>query len=97
MRVRLTKHGRDTEYRDVTDTEAQWLIQRGYAVDADDGHQASEPKDEGSGSGDAGDLAGANLAELQAKADGLGLPTYGTKAQVRERIREHLTGSDSSE
>lgn len=32
--------------------------------------------------------AGLTLAELRAAADGRGVPSYGTKAQVAERLRE---------
>lgn len=61
----------------------------GQADDTDDVDDDSPVDDDSEGDNDQAD--GDTLAGLKAKADELKLPTYGTKAQLRERIEAHLS------
>ena len=57
------------------------------AVSWDSGHEESDvPEDGAQKSPEPEDLEGLTLAELQARATALGLPTYGRKAQIAARI-----------
>lgn len=93
MRVTYTKRlGQNSKghTRDLSDTEAAWLIDRGHARMADtDTESATDAPAPTPAPEDAPDLDTATLADLKAHADALGLPTYGTKAQLAARIADH--------
>lgn len=86
---RLGQNKRGTT-RDLSDTEAEWLIHRGHATPADTGPQTAQdaPEDD-TAPEDTPDADTATLAELRAHAESLGLPTYGTKAQLAARIADY--------
>ena len=94
MRVKLTRGNRRREV-ELTDIEAQWLIDHGYAEKA--ASKRSKDASEPSEGGDEDALDNASLNDLQAIAEEQGLATYGTKAQLKDRIRDHqrtVTSSD---
>lgn len=94
MRVTYTHRlgqNRKGHTRDLSDTEAAWLIDRGHARTADTGSEtAHDAPAGGPAPEDTPDPDTATLAELKAHADALGLPTYGTKAQLAARIADHV-------
>lgn len=82
---RLGQHGHGTT-RDLSETEARWLIARGHArptETAGDAPAATTAPEDTPGPDTA------TLAGLKAQAEALGLPTYGTKAQIAARIDDH--------
>ncbi|WP_372663599.1 SAP domain-containing protein [Amycolatopsis kentuckyensis] len=93
MRVTYTHRlgqNRKGTTRDLSDTEARWLIERGHATATDTRSEtATEPPAEDTTPDDTPGADTATLAELRAHADSLGLPTYGTKAQLAARIADH--------
>jgi hypothetical protein len=96
MRVTYTHRlgqNRKGSTQDLSDTEAEWLISRGHATPADTGSEshAHAPADDPAPE-DTPDTDTATLAELRAHAESLGLPTYGTKAQLAARIADHQDG-----
>lgn len=59
------------------------------ADDREDGERGDGPQGDGEPAGN-----GPSLAELQARAKDLGLPAYGTKAQIAQRIVEAERAAD---
>ncbi|MBB1153499.1 SAP domain-containing protein [Amycolatopsis dendrobii] len=82
---RLGQNSKGTT-RELTDTEAAWLIERGHARPAD---TATDTPAADTAPDDTPAPDAATLAELKARAEACGLPTYGTKAQLADRIAEH--------
>jgi hypothetical protein len=68
---------------DLTIGEAEWLVGRRLATHVPDLARAPVA-DETEADDDL--LLNATHAELKAKAEQLGIPSYGTKAQIQERI-----------
>lgn len=99
MRIKLTSRlgqNQPGSIIDVTKTEADWLFLNGHARPADE-HQAEpqdEPAEDDTADSDSDDLTGLTLAELKTKAEELGLPTYGNKAQLAGRIAEAQENDD---
>lgn len=99
MRIQLTRRLGQNEAGTVLEcgtSNAVWLIQQGHANQlpdlveqpavpepADHEPEAPEEPDEH----DTVDELPRNLAGLQGLAASLGVPTYGSKAQLRERIK----------
>lgn len=76
--------------RTLTDTEGHWLIRRGLAHLATTGAEtAVEPSEPTSAPDDTPDPDTDSLAALKARAESLGLPTYGTKSAIAARIVRH--------
>lgn len=95
MRVKLLRRlGQNPAHStlDVRDAEGDWLIERGAAVATQAGpRRHPEPPDESSiepAVESEPDPQTATLADLRSQAEDLGLPTYGTKAQLAARIAE---------
>ncbi|MBP2341110.1 hypothetical protein JOF41_007364 [Saccharothrix coeruleofusca] len=93
-RLGQNKAGATVEF---TDTEADWLITAGKAEALD--QQTSTRQQEKQEEVEEPDPETTTLADLQAKAKEYGLPTSGTKAQLADRIQQHLerqqqTGDD---
>ncbi|MET9262389.1 SAP domain-containing protein [Amycolatopsis sp. NPDC004079] len=82
---RLGQHRTGTT-RELSDTEAAWLIDHGHARPAD---TATDAPATDTAPDDTPDPDTATLAELKTQADALGLPTWGTKAAIAARIAEH--------
>jgi hypothetical protein len=74
---------------DVTADEVVWLVARGLGENI--GQDDDDPGDGDQDDDDPGEenAAGWSLAELRAQADMRGLPSYGTKAAIAERIAEY--------
>lgn len=110
MRVRLLKRLGQHQERSVVDypdSEAQWLIERGCAVEVtgqpiehveapspegqDSTNPAAQPDVTPDASDDTveGEGTEESLKDLQARAEALGLKTYGSKQQVADRIAKH--------
>lgn len=107
---RLGQHQPGT-VRDLRGSEALWLVQRGYATyeqqpapqpaqqaesgDGDTGAQSTQTQDKA----EQDDSKTATLADLKAQAEELKLPTYGTKAQLMDRIDQarQAKGQDGEE
>jgi hypothetical protein len=93
MRVTYTHRlgqNRKGTTQDLSDTEAHWLIERGHATATDTGSEsATHAPEDDTAPEDTPDADTATLAELKAHAETLGLPTYGTKAQLAARIADH--------
>jgi hypothetical protein len=73
---------------DLSTDEAQWLVGRRLATHVPDPVGAPVP-DETDDEADSDPLPNATLAELKAKADELGVASYGSKAHIMERIIQH--------
>lgn len=86
---RLGQHRKGTT-RDLSDAEARWLIERGHATPTDTGSETAQDTPTGdTAPEETPDPDTATLAQLKAHAETLGLPTYGTKAQLAARIADH--------
>jgi hypothetical protein len=97
--------------RDLTGSGALWLVQRGYATYEQ--QPAPQPAHQTQDQGDDTDAQSTQtqagmeqddgktvtLADLKAQAEGLKLPTYGTKAQLMDRIEQarQSKGQDADE
>lgn len=84
-----------------SDTEAAWLVNGGYGVyvgsgDTEQPAPVAAPA-ETEQQGDDQRPAAPNLAELKAEAEKLGLPTYGTKAQLADRIDQRKAELDAEQ
>jgi hypothetical protein len=87
MRLRLTRRlGQNPEGSVIErgDSEGNWLVGQGHAVPEPE-RSESVPSSEAT----AGNDEGPSLKELQARATGLGLKTYGSKQQLAARIAAH--------
>lgn len=81
-RLGQNKAGAVVEY---TDGEAEWLIDRELAEEAKGSAKSSEEPKTPESDPD----KEPTLAELKEQAEKLGLATYGSKAQIQERIAAH--------
>lgn len=92
MRVTLThrlgQNDTGTEL-DLTATQGQWLLERGHATPA--AEFPAEDTNTDAPPANLTDTPTPSLAALRARAEGLGLPTYGSKATLAARIDEHET------
>lgn len=97
MSPKITVHGGATNARVADDSPAASTSQPQVAAEGDLGRPTSdegvenldEVQDETSYEESGVDpYAGLNLTELRATADERGVPSYGTKAQIAERLRE---------
>ena len=93
MRVTLTRRLGQNETGSVitvTDTQGQWLYERGHAIPhAEPLGEHDAPPEPPDAPADATSTDAGTLAELRARAESLGLPTYGSKATLAARIAEH--------
>ncbi|MFC6090863.1 SAP domain-containing protein [Saccharothrix lopnurensis] len=78
--------------RTYRDSEAEWLVNSGHAEYVGSvTHREPEPPAHTAPEeqGDDQRPPAPDLATLKAQAGALGLPTYGTKAQLADRIEQH--------
>lgn len=86
---KITVHGGATNARDADVSPADDASQP--LVEAEVGQGRPTPDadtDDVQAESDTDTYAGMTLAELRAEADGRGVPSYGTKSQITERLRE---------
>ena len=106
MKVQLTRRlgqNKAGSIIDRTHQEAQQLIQQGYGIHVDEPSPTVQPSsDEDTEADDQrldgdetkvneDDLDTLSLADLKERATQAGVATYGTKAEIAERIRTALT------
>jgi hypothetical protein len=77
---------------DLSTDEAEWLIRRKLGEHVPDPVRAAVVDETDDDEADDDPLPSATHAELKAKAEQLGIPSYGTKAQIQERITKHENG-----
>lgn len=75
---------------DLTQQEAEWLVTQRHGELVDDSKQDSPEED---------DLSSVKLADLKAKAESMGVASYGTKREIAERIAaaENEQGNEDDE